>query len=48
MAGKKSGKFSKDGIEALAKDKPVVYVIEDDKGKNLYTGVAKRGRVEEA
>ena len=47
MAGKKSGKFSKDGIEALAKDKPVVYVIEDDKGKNLYTGVAKRGRVEE-
>ena len=26
MAGKKSGKFSKDGIETLAKDKPVVYV----------------------
>ncbi len=32
--------------EGLAKDKPVVYKIEDDKGKNLYTGVAQRGRVE--
>ena len=47
MAGRKSGKFNKEGIEALAKDKPVVYVIEDDRGSNLYTGVAKRGRVEE-
>lgn len=46
MAGKKSGSFDKDGIEGLAKDKPVVYKIEDNKGKNLYTGVAKRGRVE--
>ena len=47
MAGKKSGSFDKDGIEGLAKDKPVVYHIEDVKGKNIYTGVAKRGRVEE-
>ena len=47
MAGKKSGQFNKEGIEALAKDKPVVYVIEDNRGNNLYTGVAKRGRVEE-
>ena len=23
-----------------------MYKIEDDKGKNLYTGVAQRGRVE--
>ena len=47
MAGKKSGKFDKSGIEGLAKDKPVVYIIENAKGKNIYTGVAKRGRVEE-
>ncbi|ODB89638.1 hypothetical protein A3194_10830 [Candidatus Thiodiazotropha endoloripes] len=47
MAGKKSGKFDKEGIEGLAKDKPVVYDIQDMKGNTLYTGVAKRGRVEE-
>ena len=47
MAGKKSGSFDKKGIEGLAKDKPVVYTIEDGKGKNLYTGIAKRGRVED-
>ena len=47
MPGKKSGKFDKSGIEGLAKDKPVVYQIENSKGKNIYTGVAKRGRVEE-
>ncbi len=29
MAGKKSGGFNKDGIEGLAKDKPVVYEIQD-------------------
>ena len=47
MAGKKSGSFDEKGIEGLAKDKPVVYTIKDGKDKNLYTGVAKRGRVEE-
>lgn len=47
MAGKKRGSFDEKGIDGLAKDKPVVYTIEDNKGKNLYTGVAKRGRVEE-
>jgi len=46
MARKKSGSFDKKGIEGLAKNKPVVYTIEDGKGNNLYTGVAKRGRVE--
>ncbi len=45
MAGKKSGSFDKDGIEGLAKDKSVVYDIQDKSGKTLYTGVAKRGRV---
>jgi len=47
MAGKKSGRFDNDGIEGLAKDKPVVYQIQNSNGKNLYTGVAKRGRVED-
>ena len=46
MLGKKSGKFDIKGIENLAKGKPVVYRIEDDKGQVLYVGVAKRGRVQ--
>lgn len=47
MPGKKSGSFNEGGIEDLAKNKPVVYDIQNDKGKTLYTGVAKRGRVAE-
>lgn len=47
MPGKKSSKFDSSEIEALAKKKPVVYKIENSKGENIYTGVAKRGRVEE-
>lgn len=47
MAGKKSGNFDKEGIEGLAKDKPVVYDIQNKQGKTVYTGVAKRGRVEQ-
>jgi len=43
--GKNSGKFDQGGINDLAKDKPVVYKIEDSKGNNIYTGIAKRGRV---
>ncbi len=47
MPGKKSGSFDEKGIEELAKNKAVVYIIEDHEGKNIYTGVAKRGRVGE-
>ncbi len=49
MAGKKSksSSFNNSGIDTLAKDKPVVYVIKNGKGQNIYTGVAKRGRVGE-
>jgi len=47
MPGKKSGSFDEKGIESLAKDKPVVYNIEDNNGNTLYIGIAKRGRVEE-
>ena len=47
VSGKKPGTFNNDGIEGLAKDKPVVYKIEDAEGNNIYTGSAKKGRVEE-
>ena len=47
MVKSKSGSFTQEGIESLSKDKPVVYKIENSKGKNIYTGVAKRGRVGE-
>ena len=47
MTKRKSGQFSEEGIESLAKNKPIVYKIEDDSGTNIYTGVAKRGRVED-
>jgi len=47
MAGKKSGGFNKDGIERLAGNKPVVYDIQNKSGKTLYTGSAKKGRVEQ-
>jgi len=43
----KKVKFNKTGIEQLPNNKPVVYKIESPGGKNNYTGVAKRGRVQE-
>ena len=45
--GKRQSSFDKGGIEDLAKNKPVVYQLQNAKGENVYTGVAKRGRVEE-
>ncbi len=45
--GKKSSDFTEEAIESLAKDKPVVYQILNKNNKNIYTGSAKRGRVEE-
>lgn len=47
MVKRKSGDFTKKGIDSLAKDKPVVYKIQNKKGENIYTGSAKRGRVGE-
>ena len=44
-AGSKSGLFERDGIDKLAANKPVVYKLLDPRGRNLYTGIAKRGRV---
>lgn len=39
--------FDKTGVCKLPDDKPVVYRILTEGGKNSYTGVAKRGRVQE-
>ena len=47
MVKRKSGDLTVKGIESLAKDKPVVYRIKNSNGDNIYTGVAKRGRVEQ-
>jgi len=44
---RKTVPFNKTGIDSLPNDKPVVYKILSDGGKNNYTGVAKRGRVQE-
>ena len=44
---KKTVTFNDKGINKLPDDKPVVYKIFTDGDKNNYTGVAKRGRVQE-
>lgn len=47
MAGKKCATFSIKGIEGLATDKPVVYTILNKEGRNVFTGVAKKGHIDE-
>ncbi len=44
---KKTVKYKSDAIDSLPNNKPVVYRIKTEKGNNNYTGVAKRGRVNE-
>ena len=44
---RKTVPLNKTGIEKLPDNKPVVYKILTDGGENNYTGVAKRGRVQE-
>ena len=44
---KKTVNFIKSGIENLPENKPVVYKILTGGGSNNYTGIAKRGRVQE-
>lgn len=44
---KKTVPLSKKGVAKLPDDKPVVYKIKTEGGKNTYTGSAKRGRVQE-
>ena len=44
---KKTVPFNQKGLEKLPDNSPVVYKILSEDGKNNYTGVAKRGRVQE-
>ena len=44
---KKTVPFNPKGIGKVPDDKPVVYKILTGGGKNNYTGVAQRGRVQE-
>ncbi|MBU1032043.1 GIY-YIG nuclease family protein [Patescibacteria group bacterium] len=39
--------FTKANIQNVPDDKAVVYKIKNDTGKNLYTGIAGRGRVQD-
>jgi len=43
---KKTVPFNQKGIEKLPDNEPVVYKILTEGGKNNYTGVAQRGRVQ--
>lgn len=48
MSGKhkrRTARFTPKGIADLPKNKPVVYRVLSEGNKNLYTGIAKRGRV---
>jgi len=45
--GKRTVSFNKTGISKLPDDKPVVYKVLTPGGKNNYTGVAQRGRVQD-
>ncbi len=44
---KRTVPFTDAGIGELSNDKPVIYRIKTDGGRNNYTGTAKRGRVQE-
>ncbi len=43
----KKVKFNKTGIGNLPNNKPVVYKIITEGGRNNYTGIAQRGRIQE-
>lgn len=45
--GTKKTKFNEAGIKKLPNNKPVVYKIMTEGGRNNYTGVAQRGRVQD-
>ncbi len=44
---RKTVRFKAESVEDLPADKPVVYRILNSNDQNIYTGVAKRGRVRE-
>jgi excinuclease UvrABC nuclease subunit len=45
--GTKKTEFSDAGIKNLPNNKPVVYKIMTEGGRNNYTGTAQRGRVQD-
>jgi len=44
---RKTVRLNKSGLKELPENKPVVYKIVTKSGGNNYTGIAKRGRVQE-
>jgi len=40
----KKTKFNKSGVEKIPSNKPVLYRIQTESGKDNYVGIAKRGR----
>jgi excinuclease UvrABC nuclease subunit len=40
-------KFNKTSIKNLPEEKPILYLLQNNPGDELYLGVAKRGRVQE-
>ena len=47
MGHKKTVKFNETNVSKLPNDKPVVYKIFTENKSNNYTGIAKKGRVQE-
>ena len=43
----KTVKMNVESIQNLPQDKPVVYKILNQQGENIYTGIAKRGNVQD-
>jgi len=44
---KRTQRFNKTNIKNVPKDKPIVYEFLSNSRENLYTGVAKRGNVQQ-
>ncbi len=44
---KKTVKANDQGIEKIPADKPIVYKLLDEQNKNVYTGTAKKGNVQQ-
>lgn len=43
----KKTSLSKSNVSKVPNNKPAVYKIKNQKGKNIYTGVAQKGRVQD-
>jgi len=40
-------KFDKTRIKNIAEEKPILYLLQNNTGDEMYVGVAKKGRVQE-